>query len=99
MSSGVRPSSRRAVRPSVRASVRPSVTKRISELLERIFPKFELNVTWPNSPGRFLPIFEFGDFANLAAIFCRFRPFFDFGIFFLKNCSDNFSVYFFLDPN
>ena len=90
---------RPSVCPSVCPSVRPSVTKRISELLERIFPKFELKVTWPNTPGRFFPIFEFGDFGDLAAIFGRFRPFFDFGHVFLKNCSDNFSIFLFLDPN
>ena len=76
-----------------------SVTERISEVLGRIFPKFELKVTWPNIPGRFFPIFEFGDFGYLAAIFGRFRPFFDFGNFFLKNCSVTFSVFLFLGPN
>ena len=76
-----------------------SVTERISEVFRRIFPKFELKVTWPNTPGRFFPIFEFGDFGDLAAIFGRFRPFFNFGNFFLKNCSVTFSVFLFLGPN
>ena len=89
-------------RPSVGVvclAVRPSVRVCISEVLGRIFSKFELKVTWPNTPGRFFPIFEFGDFGYLAAIFGRFRPFFDFGNFFLKNCSVTFSVFLFLGPN